>query len=125
MTSDSVAALPFIRALRPISSPRLERISPEADVEAWHVDVDFEEWVVPVGMAERWADRDANVAETWQKRPLAAGTASGAPYSCGEVELAARLRKAGFTASSISSVRPTTRSSTRSGTAHIRKMDPS
>lgn len=98
MTSDSIAALPYIRALRPTVSPRLERISPEADVEAWHVDVDFEEWVVPEDLAERWADRDANVAETWQKRPLAAGTDSGAPYSCGEVELVARLRNAGYSA---------------------------
>ena len=55
------------------------------------------------------------IAETWQKRPLAVGADSGCDYSCGEVELSARLRSAGFDAVWISEW---------SGFPHVRDWEP-
>jgi hypothetical protein len=102
MTSEEVSELPVVRALRPVRPPYLERLSDHSDLVVWHVDVEFQEWPIPPTLAERWSDKDANVAETWQKRPLAVGVDSGCVYSCGEVEIAARLRKAGCEAYWIS-----------------------
>ena len=96
MTADEVSALPIVRALRPIATPHLTSLSGHSDLVVWHVDVEFEEWAIPPALAARWSDKESSVADTWQKRPLAAGIDSGCIYSCGEVEIAARLRNAGF-----------------------------
>lgn len=96
MTAEEISALPVVRALRPVGKPYLARLSEHSDLKVWHADVQFEEWAIPPTLASRWSNKEANVAETWQKRPLAVGADSGCIYSCGEVEIAARLRNAGF-----------------------------
>lgn len=96
MTAEEVSALPIVRALRPVGSPYLNSLSGHSDLVVWHVDVEFEEWAIPPVLAARWSNKESSVAETWQKRPLAVGADSGCTYSCGEIEIAARLRNAGF-----------------------------
>jgi hypothetical protein len=98
MTPDEVTSLPWIRCLRPLRSPRLQRLSSHSPLMVWHVEVEFKLWPVPPDLARQWTDENANAAATWRKRPLAVGEDSGCAYSCGEVELAARLRGGGFNA---------------------------
>lgn len=73
-------------------------MSEHSKLEVWHVDVEFAEWVPPADLVSRWANEKVNANETWPKRPLAVGTDSSCTYSCGEVEIAARLRNAGMLA---------------------------
>jgi hypothetical protein len=101
-TIEEVANLPWIRALRPVGEPYRERLSSHSPLVVWHVNVAFEEWPIPNELASRWTNEEANASETWRKRPLAKGEDSGCIYSCGEVELAARLRTAGLEAFWIS-----------------------
>jgi hypothetical protein len=115
MTPEEVSALPAVRALRPTRIPYLEPLSGHSDLLVWHVDVEFYTWPIPPAFAARWSDKEFNVAETWQKRPLAAGADSGCIYSCGEVELTARLRSAGFAAYWISEW---------SGFSHVESWEP-
>lgn len=96
LTPEYVASLPVVAALQPVRLPYLARLSEHSGLMVWHVDVEFDEWVIPVDLQERWADKHRNAAETWSKRPLAVGVDSGAQYSCGEIEIVARLRQAGF-----------------------------
>jgi hypothetical protein len=98
MNESDVSQLSWIRALDPIRPPYRKRLSSHSDLEVWHVDVEFEQWRIPAEMADRWQDSRTDSHETWRKRPLARGTASGCPYSCAEVELAARLRSGGLEA---------------------------
>jgi hypothetical protein len=80
----------------------LAQLSDHSGLQVWHLDIELEEFAIPQELAARWSEREAHVAETWQKRPLVVGHDSGYPYSCGEVELAARLRTAGYEAYWIS-----------------------
>lgn len=98
LTPENVASLPVVAALRPIRLPYLARLSDHSELAVWHVDVEFDEWAIPTDLQERWIDKHRNAAETWSKRPLAVGVDSGAQYSCGEIEIVARLRQAGFDA---------------------------
>jgi hypothetical protein len=101
-TADDVASLPWVQALRPTRAPYVAQLSSYSALAVWHVDVQFTEWPVSRELAERWKEEKLNAAETWRKRPLAVGVDSGCAPSCGEVELAARLRKAGYEAFWIS-----------------------
>lgn len=101
-TALEVAALPWVQALDPLRSPLLGPLSSHSALAVWHVDVQFKEWRIPPEHSARWATPKVDASETWRKRPLVLGTASGLPYSCGEVELTARLRRAGFNAFWIS-----------------------
>lgn len=94
--------LPILDAIRPFRAPYLSVLSGHSDLKVWHADVQFEEFIPTDDLAKRWSDRAANVAETWQKRPLALGNDSGCIYSCGEVELVGRLRNSGLQAFWIS-----------------------
>ena len=98
VNADEVAILPSIESLRPIRFPSRKQLSNHSDLVVWHIDVEFEEWRPSDAVAARWTDSRLDAQETWRKRPLAKGRDSGCPYSCGEVELAARLRGAGFEA---------------------------
>lgn len=93
---ENVASLPWVKAIRPVGSPYRARLSEHSALEAWHVNVQFREWPIPPELAKRWKDKVPNNNETWRKRPLAVGESSRCSYSCGEVELVARLRKAGY-----------------------------
>src|SRR5688572_55933 len=91
ITADEVLALPWVQALRPSGHAYLSRLSEYSDLEVWHVPVLFREWAIPLNLVKRWTDKKTNSNETWNKRPLAVGEASACEYSCGEVELTARL----------------------------------
>lgn len=99
---EQVAHLPWVQAIHPVGSPYFARLSQHSDLHVWHVDVEFQNWPIPPELAKRWRESAANIRETWRKRPLAVGEASGCTYSCGEVEIAARLRKAGYQSQWIS-----------------------
>ena len=101
-SASAIAELPWVRALRPTGEPYLARLSDHSDLMVWHVDVEFRLWQVPVELHQRWLTPAINANETWRKRPLVVGEDSGCEYSCGEVELAARLRNAGYQAYWIS-----------------------
>ncbi len=96
ITASEIVRLPWVQALRPQGEPYLSRLSAHSEFVAWHIDIPLETWPIPSDMAVRWAENRFNNNETWRKRPLVRGADSGCPYSCGEVEIAARLRKAGF-----------------------------
>jgi hypothetical protein len=96
MTSSQILELPWIQALRPVGEPYLARLSTHSDFATWHVKVELQGWQIPTDLAERWKDDKSNNAETWRKRPLVVGEDSGCKVSCGEVELAARLKKIGL-----------------------------
>jgi hypothetical protein len=100
--AEQVAQLPWVRAIRPMRAPYREPLSPNSTLVVWHVDVEFQEWTIPPELTARWREKEPNNNETWRKRPLVIGTDSGCKYSCGEVELAARLRRAGFSAQWVS-----------------------
>lgn len=102
MTADEVSTERWVQALRPVSPPYLAQLSSHSSIRAWHVNVEFEEWTPSSEWVARWADKNTYVAETWQKRPLAVGIDSAQVYSCGEVEIVARLRGAGMEAYWIS-----------------------
>jgi len=93
---EAVASLPWVQAILPKGKPYWEKLSSYSDLHAWHVDVEFREWPIPPELVARWAEKRANTNDTWRKRPLAVGEYSGCPYSCGELELTARLKKAGY-----------------------------
>lgn len=96
MNADAVLALPWVQAIRPTRPPYLHRLSEHSDL-VWHVDVEFPRWPIPTDLERQWlTDNDANVKATWRKRPLVRAMEPTAPYYCGEVELAMRLRRAGF-----------------------------
>lgn len=94
LTSAEILQLPWVKALRPLGQPYLARLSTHSEFESWHVDVELENWQIPPELSARWQDNAFNNNETWRKRPLVIGRDSGCPYSCGEVEVAARLRRA-------------------------------
>jgi hypothetical protein len=96
MTPEAILQLPWVMALRPQGYPYLDRLSAHSDFLTWHIRIELAEWQVPPSLATRWKEDTANNNETWRKRPLLRGDDSGCDYSCGEVEIAARLRKAGF-----------------------------
>ncbi len=98
LTAADVSALAWVKALRPTHELYRAPLSPHADSEVWHVDVEFSLYSPTEAQKLRWADDDCDVAETWRKRPLVVGRDSGCDYSCGEVELTARLRSAGMQA---------------------------
>ena len=89
---------PWIAVLRPLSPPFLERLSSHSDLVTWHADVEFLAFRETHAQQARWANDDRDAAETWHKRPLLVGADSGCEYSCGEVEIAARFRAAGYEA---------------------------
>jgi hypothetical protein len=95
------AQLPWIKALRPCHTT-FEPLSSHSALRVWHVTVEFKAWTLPDEFADRWSDKKINSDETWQKRPLTVGDNGLSPYGCGEVELAARLRSAGYEAYWIS-----------------------
>lgn len=111
----TIAELPWVKALRPTGEPYIARLSDHSDLMVWHVDVEFRQWVIPEEQSERWLDSRTNAEETWRKRPLVLGEDSRCEYSCGEVELAARLRTAGYQAFWISEW---------SGFSHVRCWEP-
>jgi hypothetical protein len=102
MSADAILALPWIRALRSVRDPYVAQLSSHSSLMVWHIDVEFKLWPISSALEERWLIEDLNVQETWRKRPLVIGEDSGCEYSCGEVELAARLRVAGIQAYWIS-----------------------
>jgi hypothetical protein len=102
MTPEQIFKLPHVQALRPARLPHLERPSEHSELSVWHIHVRFTEYALTAQLQRRWSDERFNTAETWRKRPLAKGEDSGCAFSCGEVELAARLRNAGFEAYWIS-----------------------
>lgn len=93
---------PLIRALRPVARPYLANLSDHSDLMVWHIDVAFDAFEIPDELIVRWSDKETFVSETWQKSPLVVGMDSKLRYSCGEVELVARLRGAGYEAYWIS-----------------------
>jgi hypothetical protein len=98
-----VVELPWVKALEPAGDPFLAPLVPGMPLEVWHVPVRFAAWDPPAALSAAWqADKKRFVAETWQKAPLVQGGHSGCSYSCGEVELAARLRSVGYYAMWIS-----------------------
>ena len=58
--------------------------------------MELAQWPIPADLETRWKEDKPNNNETWRKRPLLRGNDSDCTYSCGEVEIAARLRKAGY-----------------------------
>lgn len=94
----TIAELPWVQALKPIRQPYLSQLSQHSDLVVWHVDVAFSFWPTPPRLQDRWKVKKTWVDETWQKQPLVVGVDSGCEYSCGEVEMAARLRRAGLQA---------------------------
>jgi len=110
-----ISELPWVQALRPTREPYAAQLSDHSDLMVWHIDVEFERWPIPRELEERWLTQATNAEETWRKRPLVVGEDSGCEYSCGEVELAARLRVAGFHAFWISEW---------SGFLHVRCWEP-
>jgi hypothetical protein len=100
--AETVRIHPVVRALRPVRLPYYERLSKHSDLTVWHVDAEFQEAAIPAELLRRWSAPEIDAAETWRKRPLLVGEDSGCPYSCGEVEIAARLRAAGMAAYWIS-----------------------
>jgi hypothetical protein len=95
-TVEEVARLPWVQAVRPVQAPYRERLSRYSDLIVWHLDVEFPEWPIPPAWTARWQNKQTKESDTWRKSPLAVGVDSGCEYSCGEVELAARLRNAGY-----------------------------
>jgi hypothetical protein len=103
LKASDVLSTPWVQALRPRGQPYLGRLSKHSDLEVWHVDVEFRLWPIPAERESRWKDDKFNNNETWRKRPLLVGEDSGCrPFSCGEVELAARLRHADLNAKWVS-----------------------
>jgi hypothetical protein len=102
MPSGDHEQLPWLQALLPVRPASLEQLSNHSPLKVWHVDVEFKTWVVPDEIAQRWADSKTNNDETWRKRPLTVTDDSTCAYACGEVEIARRLRRAGFQAYWIS-----------------------
>jgi hypothetical protein len=100
--ADVVAQLPWIKAIRPTKAPYQASSSGGSSAVVWHVEVEFQQWIIPPDLGVRWRENTPNNNETWRKRPLAVGNDSGCKYSCGEVELAARLQHAGYQARWIS-----------------------
>lgn len=88
-------------AFGPGATPTLTRLSAHSDLMAWHVEATFEE-LRRRDWPARWSDERTMNAETWRKRPILSGSSSQLLYSCGEVELVARLRAAGYEAFWIS-----------------------
>jgi hypothetical protein len=88
----------WVDAIRPTRPPYLRRLSNHSDLVTWHAEVTFDSYAVTPEEAARWKVPDADARETWRKRPLVIGRDSGCVYSCGEVELAARFRTAGYEA---------------------------
>ena len=94
---------PWVQALEPAGDPFVAPLIPGMPLEVWHVPVAFVPWTAPATLSEAWrSNKKQFVAETWQKAPLVQGLHSGCAYSCGEVELAARLRSKEFDAVWIS-----------------------
>ena len=94
--------LSWVKAVRPLGPALFERLSSHSPLCVWHIEVEFKTWAAPHELVERWTHEKANTCETWRKRPLTAGGDTSGPYGCGEVEMAARLRAAGYEAYWIS-----------------------
>ncbi|GLC27764.1 VRR-NUC domain-containing protein [Roseisolibacter agri] len=92
----------WLDVLEPLSVPYRSHLSQGSDLLTWHLEAQFRAFHVTADWQARWEHAAAAAADTWNKRPLLAGTDSGCPYSCGEVELVARFRTAGYTAYWIS-----------------------
>lgn len=97
MNAESVLALPWVQAIRPNRPPYLHRLSEHSDLDVWHLDVALPRWPIPTDLERQWlTDKHTDEKATWHKRPLVRAAESTATYYCGEVELAMRLRRAGF-----------------------------
>lgn len=102
ITARDILQYPWVAALKPKGEPYLDRLSAHSEFVTWHVNVGLERWPIPAHLEARWKDNKRNNSETWRKRPLVRGIDSGCAYSCGEVEIAARLKNAGFQARWVS-----------------------
>lgn len=103
LTPQNVLGIPWVQALEPTADPFIAPLMPGLPLQVWHIPVQFVQWEAPAQLASRWAsDKKTWVAETWQKAPLVRGVHSGCEYSCGEVELAARLRTSDYEAAWVS-----------------------
>ena len=87
----------WAHVLRSDSEPYRDVLSAHAALVAWHLDLRFERYVPTPEEEARWADSHAASSETWNKL-LLVGRESGCRYSCGELEIAARLHAAGYKA---------------------------
>ena len=92
MTSSAPAWAALLGAA---GAPYLDRLSDHSDFRAWHVDVEFQPWLPAAGAT-------ITRKETYGWKPQVVPTdphlAGGVGRSVGEVEVACRLRAAGFDA---------------------------
>ncbi|MFN2397950.1 MAG: VRR-NUC domain-containing protein [Gemmatimonadaceae bacterium] len=103
VSPSDILRIPWVQALRPRGEPYCAGLSRYSEFLAWHVDIGFTLWPITPEQQLKWKVDKANNDETWRKRPLVVGEDSGCgPFSCGEVEVAARLKKAGFNAKWVS-----------------------
>lgn len=91
----------WVHVLRSDSEPYCDMLSVHTALVAWHLDLRFERYVPTPEEQARWADSHSKSSETWNKL-LLVGRESGCRYSCGELEIAARLRATGYQAFWIS-----------------------
>ncbi len=92
----------WVNALKPNEPPRMDRLSEHSELKVWHTRLVFDRYEPSASENARWAQKSVRDAQTWGKSPLLIGRESGCGYSCGEIEIAARLRKAGYDAYWIS-----------------------
>jgi hypothetical protein len=90
------AAAPSWAALLPVgTAPYLDRLSDHSDVRVWHIDLEFEPWAPAPGAI---LTRQETYGWKPQVVPADPRLATGVGRSVGEVEVACRLRAAGFKA---------------------------
>jgi hypothetical protein len=78
----------WLADLRPVAEPALKPLARDSPLLAWHVTVAFRRWIPAPGSPKPgWA-------ETYGKTQIVSGTA----WSVAEIELARRLREAGWQA---------------------------
>ena len=102
-SASDISRIPGVRSLRPRGEPYVARLSSYSEFLAWHIDIELTLWPITPEQQEKWKVNKANNDETWRKRPLIVGEDSGCrPFSCGEVEVAARLKNSGLKAKWVS-----------------------
>jgi hypothetical protein len=82
----------IVRALKPVRGPEQAFLAGGTD-PAWTMSVEFEAFLPSGDLALRWQNRDLMKADSFGGKTPVVGRDSGCEYSCGEVELAARLCK--------------------------------
>ncbi len=90
--SPSTHHLAWVSAIVPIGEPYRGRLSEHSDVEAWHAPVEFRPWEFSTETPK------LSRKDTYGWKPQVQAAYPGLDRSVGEVELAQRLRSAGYTA---------------------------